>query len=315
MEWLIGIDGGGTKTQAVLCDETGLVRAVSFCEATNPTSVPRDVVVQRLVGLLDNLVFGIGSRQTVTGGCFGGFGGGGIAGNREFMREQLRILLPAMIVQSASDAVSALTSGIGIGDGIVAITGTGSGVFARVSGVMHQVGGWGYLLGDEGGGYDLGRRALTAALRAHDGRGEATILVELCEKKLGEPVANAVARIYNEGRAFIASFAPLLLEAQERGDPAACIQADEAAKGLYEAIHTAGKKITQAVKYVVISGSVWQPGGFMEKRIKELLGGNFILIRPALPPVYGSLVEAAALRGITVDEAFTAGINHSWMER
>ena len=316
MEWLIGIDGGGTKTLAVLCDSSGLVHAVSACEATNPTSVPRKTVIKRLTGLLNELLSGIGGRYTAEiKACFGGFGGGGIAGNREFMQEQLQLLLPAAVVKSGSDAVSALTSGIGIDDGIVAIAGTGSSVFARVNGVMNQVGGWGFLLGDEGSGYDLGRRALTAALRAHDGRGKTTVLTALCEKQLGEPIAKAVARIYDLGRTYIASFAPVLLEAQFQGDPVACIQAEEAADGLAEAILAAGRLIIKPVKQVVMSGSVWQPGGFMEKYIKETLGGSFSLICPELPPVYGSASEAALLLGIKINTEFKTRFYKSWMEK
>ncbi|MCL1855961.1 MAG: N-acetylglucosamine kinase, partial [Clostridia bacterium] len=80
MKWFIGLDGGGTKTLAVLCDETGFVHARAAKEATNPTSVARELVVQRLAGLLDTLLADIGGRQGAIEGGFGGFGGFGDMG-------------------------------------------------------------------------------------------------------------------------------------------------------------------------------------------------------------------------------------------
>ena len=314
MGWLIGIDGGGTKTLAVLCDMTGLVHKRALGEGSSLTSVPRDEVVRRLSCILDELLSDLGGRQIVTGSCFGGFSGGSRGWKKEFLQEQLQKLLPAMIVKCCGDHINALTAGVGRGDGIVAIAGTGSIVYVRAGDVSHTVGGWGHLLSDEGSGYDMGRRALVAALRAFDRRGRDTILTALCEEKLGESIDKAVPRINSEGRAFIASFAPLLLKAQERADPVACVQAEEVAKALAELIQVGAECLPVPLKKVVLSGSVWQPDGFLAKRVKELLGDNFILFFSALPPVYGSVVEAAALRGITADSAFTARFQQSWYE-
>lgn len=305
MRWLIGIDGGGTKTDAALCDETGRVHARRTDGPTNPTSVPKDAVAARLEGLLDALLAPLGGRTASIDGCFAGVGGGGIAGNRAFLADCLTLLLPgAKALANGSDSVNALSSGIGIGDGIVAIAGTGSSVFARVGGVMHQTGGWGYLLGDEGSGYDLGRRALVAALRALDGRGPETVLTRLCAQRLGMPVTQAVADIYDKGRAFIASFAPVLLEAQAMNDPVACEQAEQAVGCLCEAIRVAGARLDAPVKPVVMAGSVWQPDGFVEAHARKTLGGDFRLVRPTLPPLYGAILEAAALARVPTDAAF-----------
>lgn len=316
MKWLIGIDGGGTKTDAALCDETGRVRVRRTDGPTNPTSVPKETVAKRLEGLLDTLTAPLGGRKAQIDGCFVGVGGGGIAGNRVFLANCLTCLLPgARALANGSDSVNALSSGIGIGDGIVAIAGTGSSVFARVGGMMHQTGGWGYLLGDEGSGYDLGRRALVAALRALDGRGPETVLTRLCAQKLGMPVTQAVAGIYEKGRAFIADFAPLLLEARDLGDSVASEQAGQAVGCLCEAIRVAGARLDAPVKPVVMAGSVWQSGGFVETRARDLLGEHFRLIRPTLPPLYGAILEAAALARVPTDAAFERAFRSSFKLR
>ena len=311
MKWLIGIDGGSTKTQAVLCDETGYVHNKTLTEGCSLTNVSKDEVTRRLTGVLDKLFKNTCERKTAEGSCFGGFSGGDTGWKPAFLHENLKILLPSMVTRNGHDSVIALTNGIGKKDGIVVIAGTGSGAFARTGDTVHRVGGWGYKLSDEGSGYDLGRRALMAVLHAHDGLGEATILTALCEEKLGESIINAIARINNEEPSFIASFAPLLLEARDKGDPVACMHAEEAAKALSKIIFTAGKYISSPNKQVVLSGSVWK-SIFMEKRVSELLGEDFHFIHPELPPVFGAAIEAAALQGITADLTFKNKFQNSF---
>lgn len=301
-KWLIGIDGGGTKTAAALCDETGRACAFAIDGPTNPTSASHEQIGARLERLLDIVTDPLGGRNAVIDGCFAGIGGGGIPENGAFLVGCLRGLLPGVkAVDAGSDTINALNSGVGAGDGIVVIAGTGSSVLARAGGVLHRVGGWGYLLGDEGSGYDLGRRALLAAIRAYDGRGPATVLTGLCAGKLGAPVHQSIARIYEEGRAHIASFAPVLLDAQAMGDPVACEQAKQAAESLCEAILAAGAHLTMPIRPTALVGGIWQPGGFMETHARMLLGSGYRMMHPTLPPVFGAVVEAARLAEVPID--------------
>ncbi len=165
-------------------------------------------------------------------------------------------------------------------------------------------GGWGYLLGDEGSGFDMGRMALQAVLRARDGRGKPTALTRACAQKLGEPVWEAIERLYQGGRPLIASFAPCLIETAESGDEVAADLCHQAARSLYEAILAARRWLDMSVCPVVMAGSVWQPGGYFEKKIGDWLGDDFILMRAEQPPVYGAVAEAARLANIPVDAEF-----------
>jgi N-acetylglucosamine kinase-like BadF-type ATPase len=80
-------------------------------------------------------------------------------------------------VALVNDARIVLATGTPDGWGLVVISGTGSIAYARSpQGQVMRSGGWGYLLGDEGSGYDIGLRALQAVMRASDGRGESTVL-------------------------------------------------------------------------------------------------------------------------------------------
>ena len=79
-----------------------------------------------------------------------------------------------------NDAICALASGTYGESGIVLIAGTGSISYCynKKTNELNRVGGWGYVLGDEGSGYDIGRQALVAIMKSYDGRGKSTQLTE-----------------------------------------------------------------------------------------------------------------------------------------
>ena len=303
---LLGIDGGGTKTDMVLCNEAGTVYRRVIGGPTNPSGVTEQKLRQTLRDMLAVLLENFGGLPAAVDCCFAGISGCGLAENEHAMREILIALLPQVRrIHCGSDSVNALNSGAGRRDGMAAIAGTGSTVVARTSDTYRQTGGWGYLLGDEGSGYALGRMALAAALRAFDGRGEPTLLTRLCADKLGAPVQACIPRIYSGGRTLIASFAPCLTEAASQGDSAAVMLLEEAALDLSTLIRTAAIHNPAPVT-VVLVGSVWENGGLLEKMVKSRLGGGYRLVYPAHPPIYGAVLEAVYRAGLQVTEAFEA---------
>lgn len=295
---IIGIDGGGTKTEAVLCRETGEVLQRVRGGSSSPTSQPVERAEETLRQVLRRLLEDFGGLDAPVDALFAGISGGSVGGNRAVMHEVLRRILPGCkSLVNHSDSVNALRCAIPEGDALVAIAGTGSSVFACVNGEMRQCGGWGYLLGDEGSGYDLGRRALCAALRALDGRGEETSLSDACASVLGMDVRAAIPRLYQEGRPGIAAFGPVLLEQAEKGDVVALRELNASAAGMAEIICTAGRWIEDvAHRRVVLAGSVWQNLLF-RMRVHELLGEKYLLCETDLPPVYGSFVLALRQTG------------------
>jgi N-acetylglucosamine kinase-like BadF-type ATPase len=311
MDLLLGIDGGGSKTEAVLCDTNGVFLRYASTEATNPTSVSVETIRCRLNSLFKDLLSGYQGLDTEILGCYAGIGGGGFPDTRSLLEDILRGLLPnTRRLSSGSDAVNSLNGGIGSADGILLIAGTGSSVFIRLNGTLRIISGWGYLLGDEGSGYDMGRMALVQALRARDGRGEPTLLTGLCEEKLGGAVMDYIPEIYRKGRSFIASFAPLVSRARDMGDPAASCCMEKAVQALAEAVRVAGGQFPAEKKPVVFTGGVFQDN-FVEERLRNILGEAFHLIKPNLPPVYGALLEAAKLAGIAGGSEFEKVYQHT----
>ncbi len=108
--------------------------------------------------------------------------------------------------------------------GIVLIAGTGSIALGQDRhGKRARAGGWGYLIGDEGSGYDLGRRGIRAAAKAADGRGLQTSLLPMLLAHWGlEQPLQIIDRVYRDrDKAAIAECAQLVFEAAEAYDPVA----------------------------------------------------------------------------------------------
>ena len=295
---LIAVDGGGTKTEAVLIDNHGTVCARQLGGASNPHSMAMDQINQTLQDLIMPLLAKAAESEEPLCAVFAGLAGAG----RETARAPFVALFKSMLgsqvsLRIDSDALNCLSSGIGTGNGIVLIAGTGSSAFARQNGKMYQVGGWGHLLGDEGSGYAMGRQALNAVLRAYDGRGQKTELTSLIHDALHANVYDVLPLLYQEGKQLIASMAPIVLSCY---DDTACHIIAEAAKALNAHIEAAALHLSDDNIPVVLTGGLFKSKRFTDSLL-SLLAHRFTPILPTLPPLYGAAIEAAADAGVTLD--------------
>jgi len=293
---MLAIDGGASKTDVVLFTPDGSVLSRVLGGSTNPNDIGFDRAVHNLNILFESVLSEYEGSRTPLLSVFGGFSGGTVGNNRKRYGEMLKQLLPAaQNVENSSDAISALTSGIGRDNGMVLVAGTGAVVFIREDDTISQVGGWGYLLGDEGSAYDLGRGGFNRALRAIDGRGEMTALVELYAEAIGMPIVQAIPEIYQKGKKYIASFAPLVFKAAADGDETAIALVQSCAEELSQLLRAGCRNMQKPPFRVVIVGSMWKSGGILEERLESQLDPQFELCITALPPVYGSALEALYL--------------------
>jgi N-acetylglucosamine kinase-like BadF-type ATPase len=149
------------------------------------------------------------------------------------------------------DAVIALAGATGGEPGIVTIAGTGSISFGRhADGRATRAGGWGYIFGDEGGGFDIARQALRAVLRAEEGWGPPTVLAAALLEASGSTSANqAMHRFYTPDwpRPRVAALAPLVDLAAMEGDAVA-----------RDILHNAAQQLATLTSSV--RGQLWRPG-------------------------------------------------------
>ncbi|MFE0413354.1 N-acetylglucosamine kinase [Streptomyces tendae] len=174
-------------------------------------------------------------------------GAAGAASAPAAARSLAAALLEDLSVREAavtSDAVTAHAGALGGRAGVVLAIGTGAvAVAIGADGTYARVDGWGPLLGDDGGGARIGTAGLRAALRAHDGRGPATALLDAAVGRFGdlERLPATVGRDGNPART-AASFAPEVARAADAGDAVASAIVREAAADLAEtALAAAGR--------------------------------------------------------------------------
>lgn len=298
---LIGIDAGGTKNELVLCEKDGRVVNRLTAPGSNAADLGPENAAMRIASQVRELTDG---RCETVDALFAGLSGGGAPAISSEVRAVLTRELPFVkSISNGSDALNGLYAGVGAGDGMVVIAGTGTSAFVRCGGVLTQVGGWGYLVDDAGSGYSIGRAVLNAAFRERDGRGESTRLTELVERQLGFNVLGAVPMIYRGGKRTVASFAPLAFEAADMGDRQALAIVDNACRELRLLISTCASHLKNAPYLASLLGSLWKAPRLLEG-VRDLLSPDYRLLRPDLPPVFGAAVAAAELARVSCGEAF-----------
>ncbi len=309
---LIAIDGGGTKTEALLVARDGEVRARALGGPTNLNSVGAETACDELRALLEKLTESSGGCRVPYAAVFAGLSGAGRESARTQFEQMLVHLLPHTVKQRVdSDLLGALSSGAGTADGAVIIAGTGSSTLVRQGASRWQIGGWGHLIDDAGGGFDIGSRGLKAVLRAFDGRGEPTALTGLMEARLGMPVSEAIPVLYAGGKQMIAGLARLVLEAED--DPVACRIIAEEADELAGMARAAADHFSGECP-IVMAGSIWRNDRL--RRLTQSAAPETVRwISPVQPPVYGCAVEAACDAGATPDEAFEQRFARSYAEQ
>lgn len=297
----IGIDGGGTKTIGVLTDETGKVIVSHKVGGTNPNGVGMNQVKIELASLIGYLLNGMELSELA--GCFVGMAGIDHPTRRAEVIELLHQLLPDVAVEVDIDPVNALYSGSRNGTGVVFISGTGSICFSmNTQGERIRVAGWGYLLGDEGSGFDFGRRTLEAVMKGYDGRiaPPPFFTAKVLEFFQCESSQDLIPLIYEPGmeKSKISAVAPLLFAAVEDGDPIAKQIVEDVMSEILLIIKTAlnhTKQVDGAETQVVLVGGIFQK----QKRLVSIMkyrmeaeGYTIQWIVPEVPPVAGAAAKA-----------------------
>lgn len=163
MALYLGIDGGGSGCRAVLADAQGRVLARAEGGPANINSSP-DTAIRNIHEVAGAVMAEAGvTPDRVHAGL-------GLAGGNVGIRKAAVLAaLPFARCRVESDGWTAARGALGMDDGVVAAFGTGSVFAVQRGGAITLAGGWGWVLGDEGGGAGLGRAVLAALLRAVDG--------------------------------------------------------------------------------------------------------------------------------------------------
>ncbi len=273
--FFLGIDGGATKTAAVLGDGNGrvLARALTGPLSLSVVSLPTAVGVFR--SLLRRLLRGRPGtlRWTLVG----------LAGGRRFVgpvfRRALRPYGGGLTI--INDSALGFGTEPPLRHGAVIIAGTGSHAVARGPRGEVHTSGLGQVLGDEGSGYEQGRLALRAAARAFDGRGPATRLENAVCRFFQAPTVAAIARQPDrlQDKRTVAALAPLVEAAALRGDRVARSILRETARSAADIALTAIRRagLTGSVPVVEIGGLFNAP--FYRRTFERLVRARYRRVR------------------------------------
>ena len=257
---VIGIDAGGTRTTGLIAGRDATPVRSAQSSGANLHSEGEAGVERVLRDLLASLL-GAAGAEPVRAICAGMAGVSRPEDIATIERVLARLLpnVPAVVV---SDALVALEAGTPRAAGIVLISGTGSIAYGRdAEGRTTRAGGWGYVLGDEGSGYWLGRNALRSVVRAADGRGDTTSMTGpvLAHHGVRTPteLVRAIAGAGAKPSA-IAQLASIAGEAAEAGDPVARHLIDRGGEELAAAVASVARRLSLSQAPLWLSGGTLQ---------------------------------------------------------
>jgi N-acetylglucosamine kinase len=304
MRLFLGVDGGQSSTTVLIGDESGRVLGAGEAGPCNHAGVEEGRArFERAVneGIAAACAQAGLDAATVRfeSACFG------MSGGPEDKQAILTGMLRAEHLAVTTDAAIALSGATATGQGIAAIAGTGSIAFGRnAAGRTARTGGWGYLFGDEGSGFEIARQALRAALRMEEGWGPPTSLRQALLDSTGSRNANEVMhRFYTSEwpRSRVAALAPLADAAAAEGDAVAMVILNRAGADLamlVAAVRSQLWKPGDAVDVAYIGG-VFQSRTVLERfrGLVELEPGNRCG-PPRHGPAQGALLEAYRAVGL-----------------
>jgi len=302
-ELLCGIDGGGTTTTVVVSDLEGRMLHSFQCGTINHYGAGIPPVREQFAALATEL--------TTLCNCLPGtifIGNSALDGLADdaLVRELTGGVFDPSKVVFNSDVYIALLSFTMGEPGAVLISGTGSmacGIDA--GGNFHTAGGWGQVLGDEGSGYHLALNGIKAALCAHDGLSESTLLIDRVMKYFDlKKMSELIDKVYNPPveKSVIAAFAPEVDKAAGEGDVVALQLLDSEAEWLYKlALAITRKCRTSELGYY---GSVLRLNDRIRSRLSALLSKQDISLQiPRFKPEIGALIGAFRESGNRISDS------------
>jgi glucosamine kinase len=218
VNFVLGIDGGGTSCRAALATGDGAVIGRAKSGAAN---IRTDLTGARthIVEAARQAFIAAGQDpdQIPQTPAILGLAGANVG----TYRQQLEAILPFSISRVETDAEIALEGAVGSGDGAMAILGTGTAYMARKGGTSRAIGGWGFQVGDQGSGARIGRDLLEQTLLAHDGVRPGSPLTDSMMATFRNSPEDVVEFTTNAKPGDFGGFAPKVFEHAEKGDAVA----------------------------------------------------------------------------------------------
>lgn len=266
----IGIDSGGTKCELLISDSGG--RAVYSKQFKG---IHYSVAGQKLYAekITEYIISSLKSAKLFLSECKAigiGTAGAREVKDRSALKKEIEKKLKFRNILVTTDAMTALYGAFEGNEGIILICGTGSVLYGYADGKLTRVGGWGRIIGDEGSGYWIGKRALNLVMKEYDSKvKKRSILSEMLFRKFGITNKNVNRKIFQKDFE-IQKIAPLVIESAENNCALSIKIVDEAVSGLTEHIKTY-LKVSGIKKQINISftGSIIENRNILSEKLRK----------------------------------------------
>ncbi|MGI8314127.1 N-acetylglucosamine kinase [Halobacillus mangrovi] len=302
--YYVGVDGGGSKTEALLCDHEGRIIQRMVAESTNLKSRSEQDVRHAIHRIFSQLtkILPIDHLK----GIYVSTAGGDREEDRLRWKKWMVEVLPNFKgrIEVVNDAYGALASGTYSLHGNVLIAGTGSIAYSvtHEEPKLKRVGGWGYLFGDEGSGYDIGKEALKLLAVMHDGREKKDdeFIAEMLSDLNLISIPEIITKIYEDPypRLKIASLSRTVIILAEQQNPAALTLVRKSIDHLLDLV----KAIETRNEFLVLCGGMFH-SEFFRSLFKKQMDQREIrqkLCYPDITPAGGACICALITAGITI---------------
>lgn len=296
MRYYLGIDGGGSKSTALLCDEALRPVASFVGKEINFQAVGMEAARRNLKETVDGLFSG--KEQLQVRAAFIGLSALSDRAPQSLTSEFCKGIIECDTIAMDSDVLIGLEAMETEGAAAFAVCGTGSMAAGRLpEGTVLHTGGWGWLLGDEGSGYRMSLDALRAAVCGYEGSGEATLLTKavLDFYKIGA-MEELIDLFYNPtpDRSEVASFCPVLFRCAGAGDTAALNIIDRHASLFADTVSALLRQLPEGTP-LGLWGGVFQHASLFRGRFSKYVSSGFPRSAVSLlpnPPEYGAVIAA-----------------------
>jgi N-acetylglucosamine kinase-like BadF-type ATPase len=271
MRCVLGIDGGGTKTDCVLMDETGAVLARGRAGASNAVNVGVEGSAAVIAAAGLEALRSVGRLSDDVGFILAGISGGGEPKLRSAIQEYLQPTFPKASIVVTSDLVLSLGA-TGESPSVVVVAGTGSAVLGKSESKFARAGGFGPIIGDPGSANDIGRKTTALCFQRFLNKQKFPLAERSCqafECKWDE----FVDLVREQPTVIFPKIFPIVAKAAEEGDAAALGLLIGAAKDLHEQVREVlhQLQLQNSNFFLAKTGGVFDGSVFFSERFDELV--------------------------------------------
>ncbi len=291
-QYLLGIDGGGTKTHYMLCDENANIIKEKIDIGCNPYDIGIDECAKILSKGINDILGDI-EYSSVT--VFAGIAGGIDKNNQRVLKEYFATE-GFRVFDVNSDNENIIKAGLSGEEGLSLILGTGVCLFVIKGEERIRKSGWGYLIDDGGSAYDIGIDAIKSYYSYIDGHIQKSVLHSAIEDEVKCTPQEFLNTIYKKGKRYIATFAPIVFECAKKHN-------DEISKHIIDKnMETVAKILDNGLKHFknspkpvecVLSGGITKEESIIERLNAKLTNPGDIQFKVLDKPMVVGAVKRA----------------------